>query len=696
MLISLHKPGFTHCQSESNVRCITRELSYSVGFVCSSTQKFDKLIDVTFHTTPYMQNSFRNSTLHHSKLSHQFLFFLAEEELQSPMIESDTTESSPQEVSVSLSSSSSDQPASGSMSVTESAALSASQQQQQQSKSLFSVITSAASGKRRSKKKNKNDKAKQSNGESIGSKLRKGGPLKLFRDSKEGKTKQKVTDAVDQDSDAVTNETDSSQDSLMTSSISSDMKHSISVDSLDPKDHSVINTKCNSDSITSVDSQSTETNNQGSQSAHPPSEADQSADRRRTAETVEEEEPFDIFAPTPPGRRKLSWAEQVEMEEAENGGHLGFEDNFADNEFILCDGQIFSMSSFDSDFASGGQQELFPDDDFNRLYDDILQSVNDSSGDLSAAHLPPIPEETQSCDSHDAIITASHCRDPAECHHIQPSSHLTLEFTHQQDYDTCNHSAMENHNFVEINDKHSQLSRENQYAEQGSAANTPSTGILSDMNAVVPVGEEDHQHTNNNSAISRSDNNWRVQSADKYQTDSASKTLDGALNNLNKPSVGSQSDIRHNIHHNKLTLHNLSFDNNNDINISVDSCSTLGNDDAFSSLNHENTIRSGTILMEDVNVKSSSAVAPQQTVTSPSEGNNHNSTVTVLPAADQVVCDTKSSNKLNSAAVADKTETMERGEHVVLNTAEEDFSESAEREVSKPNGKLLCKTYLVS
>ena len=612
------------------------------------------------------------------------------------MIESDTTESSPQEVSVSLSSSNSDQPASGSVSVTESAALSASQQQQ--SKSLFSVITSAASGKRRSKKKNKNDEAKKSDGESIGSKLRKGGPLKLFSGSKEGKSKQKVTDAVDQDRDSVTIETDSSQDSLMTSSISSDMKLSISVDSLDPKDHSVNNTKCNSESITSVDSQSTETNNQGSQSAHLPSEANQSADRPRAAETVEEEEPFDIFAPTPPGRRKLSWAEQVEMEEAENGGHLGFEDNFADNEFILCDGQIFSMSSFDSDFASGGQQELFPDDDFNRLYDDILQSVNDSSGDLSAAHLPPIPEETQSCDSHDAIITDSPCRDTAECNYIQPSSHLTLEFTHRQDYDTCNHSAMENHNFVEINDKHSQLNGENQYAEQGSAANTSSTGILPDMNAVVPVGEEDHQHTNNNSAISRSDNNWRVQSADKYQTDSASETLDGALNNLNKPSVGSQSDIRHNIHHNKLTLHNLSFDNNNDINISVDSCSTLGNNDAFSSLNHEETIRRGTTLESvDVNVKSSSAVT-QQTITSPLEGNHHNSTVTALPAADQVVCDTKSSNKLNSAAIADKTESiMEKGDHVALNTAgEKSTVECAESEVAVPNGKLFSNTYHVN
>ena len=614
------------------------------------------------------------------------------------MIESDTTESSPQEVSVSLSSSNSDQPASGSVSVTESAALSASKQQQQPSKSLFSVITSAASGKRRSKKKNKNDKAKQSDGESIGSKLRKGGPLKLFSGSKEGKSKQKVTDAINHDSDSVTIETDSSQDSLMTSSISSDMKLSISVDSLDPKDHSVINTKCNSESITSLDSRTTEADNKDSQSADPPSEADQSADRPRAAEAVEEEEPFDIFAPTPPGRRKLSWAEQVEMEEAENGGHLGFEDNFADNEFILCDGQIFSMSSFDSDFASGGQQELFPDDDFNRLYDDILQSVNDSSGDLSAAHLPPIPEETQSCDSHDAIITDSPCRDTAECNYTQPSSHLTLEFTHRQDYDTCNHSAMENHNFVEINDKHSKLNRENQYAEQGSAANTSSTGILPDMNTVVPVGEEDHQHTNNNSAISRSDNNWRVQSADKYQTDSASETLDGALNNLNKPSVGSQSDIRHNIHHNKLTLHNLSFDNNNDISISVDSCSTLGNNDAFSSLNHKNTIRSSTILESaDVNVKSSSAVAPQQTVTSPSEGNNHNSTVTVLPAADQVVCDTKSpDNSTDSIALANKTETMERGDHVVLNTAEGDFSECAEREVSEPNGKLFSNTYLVS
>ena len=340
---------------------------------------------------------------------------------------------------------------------------------------------------------------------------------------------------------------------------------------------------------------------------------------------------------------------------------------------------------------------MFPDDDFNRLYDDILQSVNDSSGDLSAAHLPPIPEETQSCDSHDAIITDSHCRDTAECNYAQPSSHLTLEFTHRQDYDTCNHSAVENRNFVEINDKHSLLNGENQYAEQRSAANTPSTGILSDMNAVVPVGEEDHQHTNNNSAISKSDYNWRVQFADKYQTDSASETLDGALNNLNKPSEGSQSDIRHNIHHNKLTLHNLSFDNNNDINISVDSCSTLGNNDAFSSLNHKNTIRSGAILMEDVNVKSSSAVAPQQTVTSPSEGNNHNSPVTVLPAADQVVCETESSDKTtDSVAITDKTETMERGDHVVLNTAEGDFSECAEREVSEPNGKLLNKTYLVS
>ena len=613
------------------------------------------------------------------------------------MIESDTTESSPQEVSVSLSSSNSDQPASGSVSVTESAALSASQQQQQQqSKSLFSVITSAASGKRRSKKKNKNDKAKKSDGESVGTKLRKGGPLKLFSGSKEGKSKQKVTDAVDQDSDSVTIETDSSQDSLMTSSISSGMKHSISIDSLDPKDHSVLNTNCNSKSITNLDSRSTEADNQGSQSADPPIEADQSADRPRAAETVEEEEPFDIFAPTPPGRRKLSWAEQVEMEEAENGGHLGFEDNFADNEFILCDGQIFSMSSFDSDFASGGQQGLFPDDDFNRLYDDILQSVNDSSGDLSAAHLPAIPEETQSCDSHDAIITDSPCSDPAECNYAQPSSHLTLEFTHRQDYDTCNHSAMENHNFVEINDKHSQLNGENQYAEQGSAANTSSTEILPDMNTVVPLGVEDHQHMNNNSAISRSDNNWRVQSADKYQTDSASETLDGALNNLNKPSVGSQSDIRHNIHHNKLTLHNLSFDNNNDINISVDSCSTLGNIDAFSSLNHEKTIRSGAILMEDVNVESSSAVAPQQTVTSPLEGNHHNSTVTVLPAAGQVVCDTKSSDNSTTDSIVVANKTMERGDHVVLNTAEGDFSECAEREVSEPNGKLLCNTYLVS
>ena len=102
--------------------------------------------------------------------------------------------------------------------------------------------------------------------------------------------------------------------------------------------------------------------------------------------------------------------------------------------------------------------------------------------------------------------------------------------------------------------------------------------------------------------------------------------------------------------------------------------------------------------MEDVNVESSSAVAPQQTVTSPSEGNNHNSTVTVLPAADQVVCDTKSSDNstTDSIVVANKTETMERGDHVVLNTAEGDFSECAEREVSEPNGKLFSNTYLVS
>lgn len=533
------------------------------------------------------------------------------DEQRSPMIESDTTESSPLEASASLSSLSSDQHVSGSASTTEAAPAN-----QQQSKSLFSVISSAANGKRKnkSKKKSKKDKGGESeSGGGIVSKLK--SPLKLFSSgNKDGKNKHSNTDLTAQESDEHTIEAGSSRDSVMSLSMSSEFNQSFSDNLLDQSDQTV--------SIKSSD--------------FPPANGDGLSNRSTSeaaSENFEEEEPFDIFAPTPPGRRKLSWAEQVEQEEAANGGHLGFDDNFADNEFILCDGQIFSMSSFDTDFPSSGDNELFPDDDFNRLYDDIMQSVNNSTGDLTSMPLPSIPEETQSCESHDAIIVEdnqlSHIESDTPLQH--QLAHLTLEFTHALDGESCVHTVEGRGDGAESTCIQSHTLPENQYQQLTRVGNVIPRLEALDTNTKHNTPHNLQDKRMEDTFISRSDKSGEVHCTSddtegSLNTDSAETTENQPLNNLNRPSTGSAFDISHNIHYNRLTDSGRSFDNNNDIstnNQSGSSSAALDNDETFSSSHHKNNITG--FILEDIKSKSALLITS-------SEANTYNCTVTA-PAA---------------------------------------------------------------